>query len=385
MRVTFSARPAPQHDRWEFAPKGHDPAGLVLSKLVSDDELLAMLTAEGDAARDVIARARDVTRALHGNERTYVVNRNVNYTDACEYHCTFCGFKERVGDPKATRYTISDILSQVAEPYAQGVSEVCVTGGLSPEYTLEFYLGLLEALRDRYPEAHVHAFSPDEFDWLSKKSGKRVAWLIEAFKERGLGSSPGTAAEILDDEIRRKICPEKVTSDGWEAIIRALHAASVPTTSTILLGHIEGPVSQVKRLSRVRKIALATGGITEWVPLPFVPYETPLHRRVHEMRDAAKTELFYAASRLYFAGVIDHVQVSWVKLGPTLASQILEHSADDIGGTLLEENITRKAGGRYGVGHSEGELHAMIREAGCVPARRTTLYNRILASERIAG
>lgn len=345
--------------------------------LMSDQDLFDALTVSDEGLPDLIARSRDALEAAHGPTRTYVVNRNVNYTDACEYHCTFCGFKERVGDPTALTLSVADIVAELSTPYAAGVTETTITGGLNPAITLDFYLDLVATLRATYPDLHLHAFSPDEFDWLSTKSGRSIPWLISAFKERGLNSAPGTAAEILDDEIRRKICPEKVTTAEWDAIIRECHRQGIPTTATILLGHLEGPEHQVRHLRRIRDIALETGGITEFIPLPFVPYDTPLKKKVPDMRALNRTRAFYAAARLYFAGVVDHVQVSWVKLGPDVATELMTFATDDLGGTLLEENITRKAGGCNGTAQLESDLLRLIRGAGGTAARRTTFYNRL--------
>lgn len=336
-------------------------------------------------------RFADKLRALAvGDTVTYVVNRNINFTSRCIGTCGFCAFRDNNG------YLLSmeEIMGKVREAEQAKATEVCIQGGLLPDTGLDFYLGIVEAIKAEFPEMHIHAFSPMEVYHASRISSVKVSESLARLKRSGLDTMPGTAAEILSDRVRKIICPSKLRTAEWIEVVRQAHATGIPTTATMMYGHVETPEERIEHILTIREIQKETGGITEFVPLPFMPYNNPVgEKMIREGRFATPglDDLkIYAVSRILLHGHVDNIQASWVKLGKKLAQFALHCGANDLGGTLMEESISRLAGASNGENISVEELEWMIHGAGRIPKERTTLYRGAheLASRnpgRIAG
>lgn len=318
--------------------------------------------------------AGDVNERLNGKRVSFIHNMNVNYTNICEYHCTFCEFKKTPTSKNAYILSYEDIKSRLEQSDGK-LSEITFQGGLSPEVKFEEVLELLKQIRNDYPELHFHAFSPEEIDYYAWETKKSYYETVLAAKEAGMNSMCGTAAEILDDELRKKICSEKISSDEWAEIIKTAHQLGMHSTATILFGHIENSQNVVNHLKRVREIQKETGKITEFIPLLFMPNKTKLGRLV----DPAQDRVMYAfkmiaVSRLYFMNDIRNIQTSWVKMGWENALASLSSGANDMSGTLYYENITREAGGENGEYTPREKFISEIKRIGKVPVERDTLY-----------
>lgn len=329
-------------------------------------------------SRDELLLAGMVAHRLReqraGSFVTYVVNRNINFTNICVGSCTFCAFRRRGHEGDAYLMTPEQVAERAKEAAARGASEVCIQGGLHPEAGLEHYLEILRAVK-RAADVHIHAFSPMEVYHAARKSGIGIKETLKALKEAGLDSMPGTAAEILVDEVRARICPEKLTTREWVEVITQAHRLGIPTTATMLYGHVESPGHKVEHLRIIREIQDSTGGFTEFVPLSFIHHRTSLYASGESRAGATGMEdlRVYVVSRLYLDN-FRNLQVSWVKLGRKLAQLMLCYGANDFGGTLMEENISRSAGASNEM-MSEAEIRRLIRDAGFEPRRRDTLYN----------
>ncbi|WP_292381268.1 5-amino-6-(D-ribitylamino)uracil--L-tyrosine 4-hydroxyphenyl transferase CofH [Methanosarcina sp. UBA289] len=323
-------------------------------------------------------RFADELRSLAtGNIVTYVVNRNINFTSRCVGTCRFCAFRTNTGRV----LSLEEILGKVREAEQANATEVCIQGGLLPEVGLDFYLGIVEAIKAEFPEMHIHSFSPMEVYHAARNSGITVKEALFRLKKSGLDTMPGTAAEILSDRVREIICPSKLKTAEWIEVVRQAHAAGIPTTATMMYGHIETLEERIDHMLIIREIQKETGGITEFVPLPFMPYNNPVgEKMIKEGRYATpgledlKT---YAISRILLYGHVDNIQASWVKLGKKFAQFALHCGANDLGGTLMEESISRSAGASNGEQISVEELEWMIYGAGRVPKERNTLYGRV--------
>ncbi len=306
-----------------------------------------------------------------GDVVTYVINHNINFTNTCIGDCTFCAFKKERG------YVLSmeQILQKVEEAVARGATEICIQGGLPKGATLDFYCEMLACIKSHF-DVHLHAFSPMEVFHAAKNSNVDVRDALKALKRSGLDSMPGTAAEILDDEIRKKICPSKVSAAQWIDTITTAHRMEIPTTATIMYGHIETLEHWVNHLLLIRDIQKKTKGFTEFIPLPFMPKNNGLGKiaRGPTKMDSLK---MHALSRVLLYPYITNIQASWVKLGRKLARETLFYGVNDFGGTLMEEHITRSAGGTEGEYMSPEEFEEIIASAGRIPRRRTTLYEQI--------
>ncbi|MDY9927273.1 5-amino-6-(D-ribitylamino)uracil--L-tyrosine 4-hydroxyphenyl transferase CofH [Methanosarcina sp.] len=309
-----------------------------------------------------------------GDTVTYVVNRNINFTSRCVGTCGFCAFRDNNG----YLLNLEEIMGKVREAEQVKATEVCIQGGLLPNVGLDFYLGIVEAIKAEFPEMHIHAFSPMEVFHASRISGVKVSESLARLKRSGLDTMPGTAAEILSDRVREIICPAKLSTLEWIEVVRQAHAAGIPTTATMMYGHVETPEERIEHMLTIREIQKETGGITEFVPLPFMPYNNPVgEKMIREGRYATPglDDLkIYAISRILLHGHVDNIQASWVKLGKKLAQFALHCGANDLGGTLMEESISRLAGASHGESISVEELEWMIHGAGRVPKERTTLY-----------
>jgi CofH subfamily radical SAM domain protein len=296
-------------------------------------------------------------------------------------NCKFCGYKRTKNSKDAFLLGYDKILEKISEGRKLiGIDEICVTGGINPELKSnpDYYFGLIKAVRNNFPELHIHAFSPQEIYELAETTGKSYAAVIEKLVGCGLNSMPGTAAEILAKETRRKICPEKINTAAWVEIIKTAHMLGVKTSATVLFGHIESNEDLVYHLSLIRQIQDETGGFTEFIALPFISAKTSLGKLVprEAVADDNGVLKFYAALRLYLDN-FKNIQTSWPKIGVTAALKSLECGVNDFGGTLMEENITKSAGGKFGEYLSEGEITNLIKRAGKIPVRRDTLYNYI--------
>ncbi len=348
--------------------------------VASEAEIAELFTARGPDFAHVTASADALRKATVGDTVTYAVVRNINYTNICMYKCGFCAFskgkthEELRGKP----YLVdrSEIQRRVQEAWDRGATEVCMQGGIHPSFTGQTYLDILRAAKEAVPEMHVHAFSPLEVSHGAETLGISLREYLQTLKANGLGSLPGTAAEVLDDEIRSQLAPDKMPTEQWLHIVGEAHRAGLPTTSTIMFGHLEGYIHWARHLLRLRNLQAETGGITEFVPLPFVHMEAPmyLHGKARKGPTLREAILMHSIARLVLYPLIKNIQVSWTKLGPEWAQRTLNAGANDMGGTLMNESISRAAGASYGQEFSPLQMEALIREAGRVPMQRNTLY-----------
>jgi FO synthase len=349
---------------------------------LSEAEIVRLFAARGAAAEAVVACADELRRSVSGETVTYVVNRNINYTNICSYSCSFCAFSKTSakGGLRDRPYDLplEEIALRVGEAWAKGATEVCLQGGIHPRYTGETYIAILRAVKAAQPAMHVHAFSPLEVSQGAATLGMPVGDYLARLKDEGLGSLPGTAAEILDDEVRAQICPDKVTTAEWLAVVGAAHAVGLPTTSTIMFGHLERPEHWARHLLAIRRQQFATGGFTEFVPLPFVHMASPVYLRGQARRGPTWREsvLMHAVARIALHGAIGSIQASWVKLGLDGAAACLNAGVNDLGGVLMNESISRAAGAAHGQETTVADLERAAASAGRPLAQRTTLYGQ---------
>ncbi|WP_309493365.1 5-amino-6-(D-ribitylamino)uracil--L-tyrosine 4-hydroxyphenyl transferase CofH [Candidatus Hecatella orcuttiae] len=346
---------------------------------LTEEEASCLLQARGLELHALILAADWVRRRRVGDIVTYVVNWNINFTNICGTGCRFCAFSRSPRDPEAYLLSPAQVAAKAEEAWRQGATEVCIQGGLHPEVDLGFYEALLRAVKRTVPSIHIHAFSPMEVVYAASKGGLGLEETLRRLKEAGLDSMPGTAAEVLVDEVRRVVCPEKISVGKWVQVVETAHRLGIPTTATIMYGHVESPIHQARHLAVVREVQKKTRGFTEFIPLTFIPWKTALFREGDSKAGATGAEdlRMYAVSRLMLAGWVDNIQVSWVKLGPKLAQVALNAGANDLGGTLMEENISRAAGASSGQCLLPEEMERMIRDLGRIPAQRTTTYQLV--------
>ncbi len=353
------------------------------------DEIVRIFGARGEDV-DRICEAADTLRAATcGDTVSYVVNRNINYTNLCAYKCQFCAFAKGKTDEdlRGAPYVLdlAEIGRRAAEAWARGATEVCLQGGIHPAFTGQTYLDVLRTVKDAAPGIHVHAFSPLEVTQGARTLGIGIEAFLLRLKDAGLGTLPGTAAEILDDEIRRQICPDKINTLQWLNVVATAHRAGLRTTATIMFGHLEAPRHWARHLLAIRDLQQQTGGFTEFVPLPFVHMEAPLYRRGRARPGPTWREvrLMHAMARLVLHPLVPNIQASWTKLGETGAAEALRGGVNDLGGTLMNESISRAAGAAHGQELPPERMDALIRTAGRQPRQRTTLY-RDPPAERIS-
>jgi len=350
-----------------------------LEKAVSGEELSAedgetLLAAEGDAMKELVEIADHIRQERVGDVVTYVVNRNINFTNICVGRCRFCAFRKSPGHPEGYRLSLEEIAEKVKEAVREGATEVCIQGGLNPEMTFDDYLNILGAVREVSPDIHIHAFSPAEIDRMTRMEGISVRRVLSRLREAGLNSVPGTAAEVFSARVRSLICPEKISAERWAEIIKACHRINLPTTSTVLYGNVETPKELAEHIAFVREIQRETMGFTEFIPLRFKPFNTDLWRMgFREWATLGYSLKVHAVGRIMLSGYIDNIQASWVKLGPRGAQLMLKAGANDLGGTLMEDNITRAAGGRI-QRMSVFDLRKLALEINRTPRQRTTTY-----------
>ncbi|MDD9914803.1 MAG: 5-amino-6-(D-ribitylamino)uracil--L-tyrosine 4-hydroxyphenyl transferase CofH, partial [Rhodospirillaceae bacterium] len=347
---------------------------------LSEADVTRLFQARGTEVAAICNAADALRRTVNGDAVSYVVTRNINYTNVCYFKCQFCAFsKGKLSENLRGRpydLDIDEIKRRAEEAWARGAVEVCMQGGIHPDYTGETYLTILKAVKDVTPDMHVHAFSPLEVWQGAKTLGLELTDYLGLLREAGLGSLPGTAAEVLDDEVRAILCPDKVNTAQWFQVMEAAHEAGIRTTSTIMYGHVERPVHWARHLLRLRDLQKRTGGFTEFVPLPFVAEEAPIYLKGRARRGPTFREavLMHAVARLALHPHIPNIQTSWVKMGPEGVQACLNAGANDLGGTLMNETITRAAGAAHGEEMPPQAMERLIRDIGRKPRQRTTLY-----------
>jgi FO synthase len=357
---------------------------------LNEAQIVKLFEADGpDVA--LITNAADKLRAATAGETvTYVVNRNINYTNICLYKCSFCAFSKgstRAERGPAYRLDLAEVGRRTAEAVERGATEVCLQGGIHPDYDGNTYLDILHAVREAAPKIHIHAFSPLEITHGAETLGLPLETYLTRLKAAGLSTLPGTAAEILDDEIRDIICPDKVNTAQWLAVMRAAHSVGLRSTATIMFGHVEGYQHWARHLLAIRDLQAETGGFTEFVPLPFVHMEAPVWRRGDSRSGPSFREalLMHAVSRLVLHPLIANIQASWVKLGPEGVVAALQAGANDVGGTLMDESITRAAGGKNGQLCDPERMGVFAAQAGRHASQRSTLYRAVKRPELALG
>ena len=352
---------------------------------LSEAAICRLFAAQGRELDLVLASADRLRAGTVGETVTYVVNRNINYTNICSYKCGFCAFSKgrTAASMRGPAYTLdlAEIAQRTIEAHAAGATEVCLQGGIHPSYTGETYLAIAAAVKDAVPSMHVHAFSPLEVTHGARTLGLPLDEYLVRLKAAGLSTLPGTAAEILDDEIRSQICPDKLRTDEWLEVIETAHRVGLKTTATIMFGHLEQPVHWARHLLRVRRLQARTGGITELVPLAYVHMEAPLWRKGRTRSGPTFREalLMHAVGRIALHPLVPNIQASWVKLGADGVALALEAGANDLGGTLMDESITRSAGGVHGQELDAAQLTALAQSIGRPARQRTTLYGAVAA------
>jgi 7,8-didemethyl-8-hydroxy-5-deazariboflavin synthase CofH subunit len=349
--------------------------GAVLSR----EQCLLLAHADGDDLLGLLVAADALRRELVGNLVTYVVNRNINFTNICFVGCKFCAFSRGPRESDAYFLALDEVARKTLEAWQIGATEVCIQGGLPHGLPPFYYRDILRAVKTAVPGMHIHAFSPMEIVYGVELTGMPLADYLQMLKENGLDTLPGTAAEILDDEVRFVLSRNKVSTEQWKQVIRAAHRGGIRTTSTMMYGHIETPTHWVNQLLLLREIQSETGGFTEFVPLGFVHQNTLLYQQgiARPGPTLAEHLKVHALSRVLLAGAINNLQVSWVKLNRHLSQLCLHAGANDYGGTLMEENISREAGATAGQYTSPETFQSLILEAGRIPAERNTPYTRI--------
>ncbi|MFW2403365.1 MAG: 5-amino-6-(D-ribitylamino)uracil--L-tyrosine 4-hydroxyphenyl transferase CofH [Gammaproteobacteria bacterium] len=385
---------------WRVAGDAHKKARPALAAVIArarsgetlaGDDIRRLFAARGDGFDAVCRAADELRREVAGDDVTYVVNRNINYTNICIYKCKFCAFsKGKTSDQlrgKPYVVDLDEVARRTEEAWRRGATEVCLQGGIHPAYTGRTYLDICRAAKGAAPDIHIHAFSPLEVAHGARTLGVTVEGFLRRLKSAGLGTLPGTAAEILDDEVRRVICADKLTTQEWLDVLAAAHGVGVRTTSTIMFGHLETTEHWARHLFRLRALQSATGGITEFVPLPYVHMEAPMHLRGMSRPGPTYREaiLMHAVARLALHPLIPNIQVSWVKMGPEGVADCLRAGANDLGGTLMNESISRAAGADFGQELPPHAMNELITSLGRSPRQRTTLYGEPPIEQIIAS
>jgi FO synthase len=347
------------------------------------DELVTLLEARGPEVAAIAGLADELRAATVGDTVTYVVNRNINYTNVCTFRCRFCGFsKGKLSlNLRGAPYLLElpEIVARVLEAERNGATEICLQGGIHPSFDGDYYLTVCRAIHEAAPDIHIHGFTALEVTEGARRLGEPLAGYLTRLREAGLRSLPGTAAEILDDEVRAVLCPDKITTAEWLEAHRVAHGVGLRSNVTMMFGAIEQPVHWARHLVRARDLQAQTGGFTEFVGLPFVHMATPMYLKRAARRGPTWREvlLVHAVARIALHGLIDHVQASWVKLGTCGARQLLQAGVDDLGGTLMDENISRAAGASHGQGLDEAGFRAIVEPLGRTLAQRSTLYEPV--------
>src|SRR5713101_7664393 len=344
------------------------------------DDAIVLAAARGRDLAAVGATADEMRRRQAGDVVTFVVNRNVNFTNVCIKHCTFCAFSRDHREEEGYLLPTEEVVRRAQEAWDLGATEVCIQAGLPPKLDGRYYIDLCRAIKAVLPDIHLHAFSPEEILYGTVRSGMSIKEYLSELKAAGLGTLPGTSAEILDQDVRDVIARGRITVAQWLEVITTAHALGIRTTSTIMYGHVETTEHWVRHMALLRSVQKETGGFTEFVPLSLIHHEAPMYRRglvpgVRQGATGVEVIKMHALARLILGPTFRNIQSSWVKEGPKMAQYLLAAGANDVGGTLINESISTSAGASYGQLVPPAELRRLIREAGRVPARRDTLYN----------
>jgi FO synthase len=363
-----------------FQAVDREVAGILDSALdgreLAVPEAARLLSAQG-AEFLALLRAADLARAQDvGDDVSFVVNRNINFTNVCYVGCSFCGFSRHADDEDAYDRSMDEILDKVRDAVARGATEVCIQGGIHPQKDHTHYRDILVGIKRHFPDMHIHAYSPEEIDFGHEKSGMELTDYLAWLRDHGLGTIPGTAAEILDDSIRQVVSPRKLGRDRWVEIVTAAHAVGLRSSSTVMYGHIEKPEHVANHFGLLRDIQKRTSGFTEFVPLGFIHEKNSLYNHMGARGGSSMAEdlRVVAVARLFLRPWITNIQVSWVKMGPKLAALGLLAGANDFGGTLMEESISRESGADFGENLPPEAIRALIREVGRAPVERSTTY-----------
>ena len=358
--------------------------GRVLTKALDEKDLsvedsLALFQATGRDLAATVKTADELRRRAVGERVTYVVNRNINFTNVCIKRCGFCAFSRDYRTEEGYLLPTEEIVRRAEEAWELGATEVCIQAGLPPQMEGDLYIRLTRAIKEALPDIHIHGFSPEEVLYGSVRSQMSIREYLRELKQAGVGSLPGTSAEILDQEVRDRISPGRIRVEQWVDVVTTAHELGIPTTSTIMYGHVESNVHKARHLELLRDIQKASGGFTEFVPLSFVHTEAPMvaHQSVTGVRHGATEEeviRMHAVARVFLNNWIPNLQVSWVKEGLERSRVLLSAGVNDMGGTLMNESISTSAGAPFGQLVSPATFRALIREAGRVPAERTTSY-----------
>ena len=347
---------------------------------LSEPDAISLFETKGDDVVAVLAAANEARRQAKGERVTFVVNRNINFTNVCYMGCRFCNFAKRMDNSEAELLAHDEVARRAVEAWERGGTEVCIQGGLHPKIAGTHYAEIVRAIKAVLPEMHIHAFSPFEIWYGATKSRQPYAEFLAELRDAGLGSVPGTAAEILDERVRKILTQDKLSTAQWVEIIRAVHGVGLPSTATIMYGHVDAPTHWAQHIGLIRSIQKDTGGFTEFVPLGFIHDDSPLYRDVPNVRPGPTRDehlKMHAVARLMLKSWIDNIQASWVKLGPELAQFMLHCGANDFGGTLMNESISRASGAQWSQEVTAREMVGIIRGAGRTPVQRSTLYKTI--------
>ncbi len=354
--------------------------GALSGRELSVDDAERLLRAE-HADLFALQRAADLARSEdNGDDVSFVINRNMNFTNVCYVGCSFCGFSRHKDDDDAYDHTMETLLGKARDAVARGATEVCIQGGIHPQKDHTHYHEILTTLKAEFPDLHIHAYSPEELDYAHRKSGMELHELLRWFVDAGLGTIPGTAAEILDDDVRKVISPRKLMTERWIEIVRAAHEVGLRSSATVMYGHLESTHQVASHFGRIRDLQLQTGGFTEFVPLGFIHEKNVLfnHMGARAGSTAAEDLRLVAVARLFLRPHITNVQMSWVKMGTKLAQMALLAGCNDFGGTLMEESISRESGADHGENLPAEDMRRLIREMGRTPIQRSTTY-KVLA------
>lgn len=350
-------------------------------KEIDEEESVELFNAEGRSIFAISIVADELRKRSVGDNITFVINRNINFTNVCIKRCGFCAFSRDFRTEEGYLLPIDEIVKRAKEAYQLGATEVCIQAGLPPKMDGHLYIDICSAIKKELPDIHIHAFSPEEILYGSTRLGVSVLEYLKMLKEAGIGSLPGTSAEILDQQVRDDISPGRITANEWINIITTAHSIGIPTTSTIMYGHVETVDHIVKHISTLRKIQKETKGFTEFVPLSFIHHESPMFHTGKNGLRSGPTGMdivkIHAISRIMLNGFINNIQVSWVKEGPRISQLLLNCGANDLGGTLINESISTSAGASNGQIMTPRQLYDLIKSTGRIPAQRNTLY-RIL-------
>ena len=358
------------------------------SEPISEDDLFKLFKTSGTKLNDIVEVANKLNLEKNGNKVSFVKNRNINYTNQCYYKCGFCGFSKGPNSlnlkEKPYSIDIPEIVDRSVEAYEMGASEVCLQGGIHPEYTGEFYMSMIQEIKNAVPDLHIHGFTPLEIWQGAETINTPVEEYLEMLRDAGLNTLPGTAAEILDDRVRKYLCPDKITSSQWAYVMEVAHSLGIKSTATIMFGHIDDVKSWVNHFKLIRDIQSTTGGFTEVVPLPFVHMGSPIYLQGKSMPGPTWDEvvLIHALARIFFHNSIDNIQASWVKLGHDGAGKLLHAGVNDLGGTLINENISRASGADHGQETTQNQFIEIISNENKIPMLRNTLYTDFKKMEK---